>query len=273
MSDHWRWHARSDYGAGEWGGTLGGGGKVGMDGDRVEVWLIPAELPGALLARLAGLLDATERRRLSEIVQDGERRRFLAAHGAARSILAPQAGVAAADLRWVAGVNGKPRLADVPPGLHVNLSHSGDLCLLAVAGRPVGVDVQQVPSGLDPVGMAARRYPAEEAAFVAAGADATARLGRFVALWARKEACVKAAGGKLMQGMGLPVAGGSPLRVALPGGPLPGPFVVTDLPVPDGYGAAVAVSGDGPYHVLCRAWPTSNCDGASMPRSTASGTR
>jgi 4'-phosphopantetheinyl transferase len=102
--------------------------------------------------------------------------------------------------------------------------------------------------------MAARRYPADEAAFVAAGADHAVRLARFVALWARKEACVKAAGGTLMQGMGLPAARGSPLRVARPGGPLPGPFVVTDLPVPDGYHAAVALDGDGHYDVVCRWW-------------------
>ena len=90
---------------------------------------------------------------------------------------------------------------------------------------------------------------------VGAWAEADA-AGLFIRLWARKEACVKAAAGTLMQGMHLPAAGGSPLRVARPGGPLPGPFLVTDLPVPDGYHAAVAVNGDEPYDVLCRWWPT-----------------
>ncbi len=131
-----------------------------------------------------------------------------------------------------------------------------------MARRDVGVDVQQVPLGLDAVAMAARRYPADEAGFVAAAADQSARIERFVALWARKEACVKAAGGKLRQGMALPVLdaaqgtpGGGPLRVAWPGGPLPGPFLVTDIPVPRGYHAAIALNGDDPYDVVSQWWP------------------
>jgi 4'-phosphopantetheinyl transferase len=222
----------------------------------VDVWLIPAGLPDTVLTGFTGLLDDDERRRLAGMANPGERRLFLAAHGAARTILGGITGVPAHRLRWEAGVNGKPRLAE-PAGLHANLSHSGELCLFAVAGagREVGVDVQHLPSGLDPVAMAARRYPTEEAAFVAAAADHAGRLNRFVTLWARKEACVKAAGGKLAEGMKLQVGGDSPVRASRPGGPLPGPFLVTDIAVPSGYRAAIALNGDDPYDVVCRWWP------------------
>jgi 4'-phosphopantetheinyl transferase len=228
-----------------------------MTGGRVRVWLIPADLPQAVVAGFPELLDQGERSKLDAIIQAAERRRFLAAHGAARTILAGLAGMPPGELRFETGVNGKPRLAGGPPGLHVNLSHSGGLCLLAVAAREVGVDVQQVPPGLDPVAMAARRYPPAEAELVAGGGAGAAEL--FIRLWARKEACVKAAGGRLMQGLKLPAVGASPLRVAQPGGPLPGPFLVTDIPVPDGYHAAVAVNGDEPYDVVSSWW---SADGA-----------
>jgi 4'-phosphopantetheinyl transferase len=221
----------------------------------VDVWLIPAVLPDPLLHGFAELIDDGERQRFDAIRQAAERRRFLAAHGAARTIVAGIVGLPPGRLRWEPGANGKPRLTGESAGLHTNLSHSGDLCLLAVAGRDVGVDVQEVPPGLDPVAMAARRYPSDEARFVAAGAGPADRLERFVWLWTRKESCVKAAGGKLMQGMRLPTTGGSPLRVEQPGGPLPGPFLVTDIPVPDGYRAAVALNGAEPYDVVCRWWP------------------
>jgi 4'-phosphopantetheinyl transferase len=222
----------------------------------VDVWLIPADLPDAVLTGFTDLLDDDERRRLADMNNVGERRLFLVAHGAARTILGGITGVPAHRLRWEAGANGKPRLAE-PAGLHANLSHSGELCLFAVAGagREVGVDVQHLPPGLDPVAMAGRRYPADEAAFVAAAADHAGRLDRFVTLWARKEACVKAAGGKLAEGLRLPVGGDSPVRAARPDGPLPGPFLVTDIPVPSGYRAAVALNGDDPYDVVCRWWP------------------
>jgi 4'-phosphopantetheinyl transferase len=223
----------------------------------VDVWLIPADLPDTVLTGFADLLDEDEWQRWAGMGNAGERRLFLAAHGAARTILGGITGVPAHQLRWEVGANGKPRLAQ-PAGPHANLSHSGELCLFAVAGagREVGVDVQHVPSGLDPVAMADHRYPADEAAFVAAAADHAGRLDRFVTLWARKEACVKAAGGKLAEGMKLPVGGDSPVRAARSDGPLPGPFLVTDVPVPAGYRAAVALNGDDPYDVVCRWWPS-----------------
>jgi 4'-phosphopantetheinyl transferase len=224
---------------------------------QVDVWLIPADLPDTVLTGFTDLLDDGERQRLAGMANVAERRLFLAAHGAARTILGGITGVPAHQLRWEAGVNGKPRLAK-PGGLHTNLSHSGELCLFAVAPgrREVGVDVQRVPSGLDPVAMAGRRYPADEAAFVSAAADHADRLDRFVRLWARKEACVKAAGGKLAEGLKLPVAGHSPVLAVRPDGPLPGPFLVTDIAVPRGYWAALALNDDDPYGVVSRWWPS-----------------
>lgn len=214
--------------------------------------MIPVDLPDSVLDGFTTLLDDGERRRLHATVLAAERRRYLAAHGAVRTILAGLTGVSPQRLQFEPGVNGKPALAGVAGAPQLNVSHSEGLCALAVTARPVGVDIQHLPPGLDPVAMAARRYPPEEARLVAGDPDPG---GLFIRLWARKEACVKAAAGTLMQGMHLPVVGGSPLRVARPGGPLPGPFLVTDLPVPDGYHAAVAVNGDDPYDVVCRWWP------------------
>ena len=55
-------------------------------------------------------------------------------------------------------------------------------------GRPVGADIQYLVPGLDAVGLAARFFPADEAGYVTAGHDASARADRFAHLWARKEA-------------------------------------------------------------------------------------
>lgn len=83
---------------------------------------------------------------------------------------------------------GKPYFKDVP-GLHFNLSHSGDFLLCALSNRPVGVDVEC----LRPRGAALPQYAltAEEyASYVEKGGDWLA----FYTLWTKKEAWAKYTG-------------------------------------------------------------------------------
>jgi 4'-phosphopantetheinyl transferase len=217
----------------------------------VHLWLFWADLPQTELARLGGVLDDAERVRAAAMTDPTRRRRFAVAHVAARAIVASYVGLPPGRLCWVRSGNGKPEVAGAQLG--VNLSHSGALGAVAVTGgRPVGVDVQRTTTEVDPVRMARRYFPPGEAGWVAAAPDAEARLRRFTALWARKEACVKAAGARLMHGMRLPVHGGNLVRVAH--GPLRGGFLVRDVRVPDGFQGAVALLGCEDYRVRLRWW-------------------
>jgi 4'-phosphopantetheinyl transferase len=223
--------------------------------DAVRVWLIRTDLPEPARGALSPVLDEPERQRADALLHDRDRGRFIVAHAASRLILAGELGVPAEQVCFRHGPHGKPELAEPWAGVHVNLSHSGDLALLAVTGHgPVGVDVQQLPPGLDATGMATRFFPAPEAQFVAAGTGPDGAAGRFARLWARKEACVKASGGRLMQGMPLPVRGRGRIVVAHPGGRLPGPYLVTDVPVPPRFRAAVALLGTRPYRLVRQWW-------------------
>jgi 4'-phosphopantetheinyl transferase len=217
------------------------------------VWLVATDQPDAVVARLADLLDPAETERARGFEGAADRRRYTVAHGAVRAILADELGVAPDAVRWRYGRHGKPALVDAG-GLEVNLSHSGELAALAVSpGRAVGIDLQWMSGTLDALRMSARFFTAEEASYVAA-ARADRRMARFVRLWTRKEACVKAAGGRLSQGLRLPVPGPGAVLVHRPGSGLPGPFLVRDLPAPPGYGAAVALVGADPYAVSRRWW-------------------
>jgi len=232
---------------------------VNVDGavsvDVVQVWLIPVPQPAAVLAELAGVLDAAERARAAEFLLPGPRARFVVAHGATRHILAARLGLPPGRLGWQRGRYGKPELAGDPPPVRMSLSHCGDHALLAVSPRrPVGVDLQRLPGHLDVTRMSARYYPPDEAAYVAAGADPAQRSGRYAELWARKEACVKAAGRRLTEGLRLPARGTGPVLLGDPAGPLPGPYLVDDLPAPAGFRAAVAVTGTAPYQVTQHHW-------------------
>lgn len=227
-----------------------------MTGDLVEVWLIRTDQPDPVMADLEALLDDEERRRAEELALAEHRRRFVAAHGVLRVIIGHRLGLPPAQLGWRHGPHGKPELACPRAGLWFSLSRSADLAALAICRhRSVGVDIQQVPPGLDPSAMSGRYYPPREASFVAAASGPDQRLARFTRLWARKEACLKVAGGRLVPGLRLPVRGRSPIIVTDPDGPLPGAYLVTDVRAPQGFYAAVAAAGTGPYRMCRRWWP------------------
>ncbi|MCX4689878.1 4'-phosphopantetheinyl transferase superfamily protein [Kitasatospora purpeofusca] len=215
--------------------------------DVVDVWLVPTDQPEPVVRALYELLDPAERARA-----DGPDRRFgrrfTVAHGAVRLLAGARLGRDPARLLWRYGPHGKPWL----DGLAVNHSASGALAAVALTeGRAVGVDVEQVRDARVAVRMARRWFPAAEAESVAADPDPA---GRFTVLWCRREACVKAYGGRLVQGFGLPLDGPSPVLLADPGALGPGPCRVEDVPAPDGFRASVATVGAGPAEVRRRTW-------------------
>ena len=219
--------------------------------DVVRVWLAPLDLPAPAAARCADALDDGDRARASALADPDDRRRFTVAHGLLRILAAQELGAPPGGLRWATGPHGKPEL--VPPwsGLHTSLSHSGGMVAAAVsASRPAGVDIQELLPGLDPVRLSARFFPAEEARYVAAGRDG-AQADRFAHLWARKEAVVKASGGRLWANLAMPVRAREVVRPVQP----PGPHRVADVAAPPGFRAAVALTGAAPFVLDAGAWP------------------
>lgn len=138
--------------------------------------------------------------------------------------------------------DGKPRLAVAPERLSFNLSHSGDLALVAIApgGVEVGVDLERLRPRRDLARLAERRLPPADAAAVAAASPGPEREAAFYAAWTRHEARVKCVGSGLF-------------------GPPPGPDVIAiQLPIDAGYAAAVAVAAGaaerGEPRVTLRTW-------------------
>ena len=148
---------------------------------------------------------------------------------ATRHVLAGYLGTAPGSIRIVAGPHGKPELAGGE--LSFNLSHSGDLALVAVArGRAVGVDVERVEPRRDVSALAGRALDKTDAETVLA-LPAAERPGAFHRAWARREAVAKCAG----TGLATP--------------PPAGARQVYDLEVGEGYAAALAVEGAAPVRV------------------------
>jgi 4'-phosphopantetheinyl transferase len=228
----------------------------------VQVWLIHSEVAPAALAELERTLDDSDRRRADALETAAHRRRFVVAHAAARRILARCLDTAPERIRWRPGPDGKLRVN----GLHVDLSHSADLAALAISGtRGVGVDIQWCAPNLPAGQLSERFYPWPEARFVAAGRTAADVISRFARLWARKEAVVRAAGGRISRGLRLNVTGpGTGLVVHGP--PLPGPYRVRDFAAPQGFHAAVALAGTAGFRVAGRWWDLTTHDAGAPLR-------
>jgi 4'-phosphopantetheinyl transferase len=142
-------------------------------------------------------LSPDERARAARLAAGDVRRRFVASRAALRDILAAYVGASPAGLRFRYGPHGKPALAPPLEWLHFNLAHSQDLAVVAVARRPVGVDVERVrPLADGPLALAARTFaPGEVAALRAA--PQSQQLDEFFRYWTCKEAYVKARGAGL----------------------------------------------------------------------------
>ncbi len=197
-----------------------------------DVWTVRLDRTGDAARWLTGI----DRRRAAVIGDPDTRRRFVVAHAALNAILADLLRVPPPDLPLRRTPLGRPYLAGAP--VSFSLAHAGDLALVAVAGREVGVDVDRPRPGLDPRRMAARYFPGPEAARVAAAG--TGAYHEFLRLWTRKEACVKAAGARLALGLRLPVDGAV---VHDPAGRLGGSYFVHDLPAEGDHVGALALAG------------------------------
>jgi 4'-phosphopantetheinyl transferase len=228
-------------------------GDERLGADEVQVWL--ADLDRLPDAALAGSLSADERERGRRLRFDRDRRRFVAARGLLRGLLARHLGLEPGRLRFRYGATGKPFLAGAD-GPRFNVSHSGGLALLAFAwGREVGVDVEQTRPVPEAETIARRYFSAREAAELAR-LPGSEREAAFFRCWTRKEAFIKATGEGLsrpLDAFDVTLAPGEPARLLRVAGEPEAAcrYWLEDLSPGRGYAAALAVEG-GPARVVCR---------------------
>ncbi len=238
--------------------------------DEVHIWRVVLNIPCELDV-LAQVLSPDEHDRASRFVFSRDRQHYIVARYALRTILGRYLYIPAAQVEFTYNTNGKPFLATTLGGktLSFNLSHSGELALVAVARRrAVGVDVERIRELRDYEGVARDTFsPAEYKAIQVL--PAPMRLAAFFACWTRKEAYVKAIGGGLSHPM-------DQFEVSV----LPGETCVTlrtplqcdeathwtlrTLSPGDGYLGALAVEGGG---LQLRTWQYRQCLALMSDRS------
>jgi 4'-phosphopantetheinyl transferase len=162
----------------------------------VHVWRIALIQPEQTIQHYREFLAANEIERADRYHFAKDRNRFTVARGVLRQLLGTYLNLDPREIRFVYGPQGKPDLA--PPqsssGLRFNLSHSGEVALLAVSRNlELGVDVEQIRADFASGEIATRFFSPEECAkleTIAAPESADA----FFNCWTRKEAYIKARG-------------------------------------------------------------------------------
>ncbi len=142
---------------------------------------------------ISACLTAPEQARAARFVVPGARDAFCAARFMLRQVLADCLSCSPAAVQFVLGPEGKPGL--VPPGYHFNLSHSGEMIMLAVnADYPVGIDVEKIDLHRPVDELVRRFFSAQEVASYQAYGGKDERRAAFYQGWTRKEAVLKAIG-------------------------------------------------------------------------------
>lgn len=214
--------------------------------DDVHVRRISLFEPERRAARFVSFLSPDETARMNRFVRERDRAAFAVARGSLRAWLARYVGIRPEDVAFAYGPDGKPELAG-NPDVKFNLSHSGTVAYLAVARRPVGVDVEagRTVKRLDAI--AGRFFSKNECRFLAELPESEKNLA-FLRGWTRKEALIKAHGGALFRNLTdfeVPLSAlTDSIELTEPGGSAR--WTLADVSPADGPVAALAVEGKKP---------------------------
>lgn len=156
---------------------------------RIDIWQYPLHTE---FAEARALLNPDELTRAERYHFAKHRRRFTIARAMQRLILARYSSTSASELKFTQNKHGKPMLLNTL-GLHFNLSHSGDMALLAIGcDYPLGVDLEFF-AARPYEGIGSHMFSSAENQALKDTPDALKPLA-FFHIWAQKEALIKACG-------------------------------------------------------------------------------
>ena len=221
-----------------------------LPADEIHIWRLPTTRAPEELEQLASYLTDEERQRVDRFHFDVDRQRAIVSRGSLRRLTGIYLGVAPRSLEFDVGRQGKLSLASPHRGeLSLNVTHSHELVLYAFARHcELGLDVEHLRVLSDVQAIARRHFtPSEIELLRQPSTSSLAVEQNFFRLWTRKEAVIKGVG----TGLSTPLdafdvssaAGeaGSWFQVDVPA-PNSSTWLVRDLPIDDGYCAALAVA-------------------------------
>lgn len=210
----------------------------------VHVWSIPLQVDATELQKSRLLLSPEELRQADRFAFPELGRRYAVAHAALRVILASYSGTNPLAINFETNPFGKPGI----PNLSFNLSHSNEMALLAVTAKgDIGIDIEFAKRNRD-MDLIVEKTFAQPEWEEYRQMPAHLRERAFYTGWPRKEAFIKACGKGLscdLKAFATSMNPDSPatlmfLKPEISSGKQ---WSILDLPVPQGYFAALVVEG------------------------------
>ena len=200
------------------------------------------------LSRLGRLLSTSETGRAGLLKSELAKKRYIAGCGVLREIMGGYLGIEPEDVRIATGKHGKPFLANGEENFRYNLSHSGDMFVLAVAtGVEVGIDIEKVEADKPFNDMARIAFSRREREEMFSLPTSDMQAASFYRCWVRKEACLKACGsGFSLPGNSFDVSPFDELTASQPVRCDQSCWHVLDISVPPYFCAALAVEARSP---------------------------
>jgi 4'-phosphopantetheinyl transferase len=166
--------------------------QLGLSPGELHIWFSSYKVDAETLAILREFLSQDEHTRAERFHFPVLRDRFVIGRGAVRMILAHYLGKDPAGLEFAYERYGKPFLSKPRTNLHFNLSHSGDLMVIALClDQPIGVDIEKEDPHF-PVMEIAARFFCESEQRALAQLEGESRWRAFFQIWTAKEAVLKA---------------------------------------------------------------------------------
>ena len=221
--------------------------RLGLRPGCLHLWLASLSTRPGDLARLERLLSPEERLEARRFHRPADRLRSVAARAALRTILAAYLQERPQSLRLTTEPSGKPCL----DGLQFNLSHAGNLALVAVSKeKRIGVDIEKLRELPAMQAVLSYIFTDEERAFVESHSGEH-NTRAFFLIWNRREAAAKALGLDLLASFSrleIPVAAHSATGFLVPlirtsGLPVGEDWWLRDFRPAPGYAGALCLEG------------------------------
>lgn len=148
-----------------------------------HVFKIPVSVYNKISMEYPAVLEAHEIERAARFKKADDTKRYVIGKFFVRAILAGMLGCSAAAITFSYTEKKKPYLN----GPHFNISHSGDLTVIAISPLPVGIDVEFVNEDFNFSSLLSECFTRPELQLINNRID-------FYTFWTRKEAILKASG-------------------------------------------------------------------------------
>ena len=171
--------------------------------DEIHVWRASLDLAPQSLEELETVLSEDEKLRANRFRFAKHKRRFIAARGILRQLLAGYLQSSPGEINFTYNPQGKPQLASSFKNidLQFNISHSEDLALYSFNyEQQIGIDLEYLRENVDYENIAKRFFCETEFQLITS-CISEQRQQRFYQLWTAKEAYLKAIGKGLGGGL------------------------------------------------------------------------